>query len=329
MTMNSPDGSLYNNMHQIHTSFHGQASKDAVTQRSLGMPDLDVKFESDVYYCRDTHLGTSYSSPTSTRSSTLRMCTQQLPIQPDLSSPTPTDSTFLPHSFLSPTPTNEPLPSVNLHQHPELNHPAIYTGRIAPSDLPPYSDVRSPPYDDGSPTTQHNNQMYRDGIPIADEDNLPWGLSYLTPTPPGTINIFYQNMYRYPDDPYVSMAIVKRDFLPDILCLSELSINLNKQSHAKIHKDLNACWDHSTMSLAHTGDNFLMQKYKPGGVGIMALGPTTRRVIQKGRDDLGRRARLSLALRRSTTLTIITLYRPCHTTIQAAKPKTYLMQLYR
>jgi len=112
MNGNSLDGYLYNNIHQIHTSFHGQASKDAVTQRSLGMPDLDVKFDSDVYYSRDTHLGTSPSSSSS-------------------SSPT---YNSLPSSSQSIQPINGTLPSVNLHQHPALNHPAIYTGHTALRD---------------------------------------------------------------------------------------------------------------------------------------------------------------------------------------------------
>jgi len=42
LDMSSQDGYLDNNESQLQASFHGQTSKDAVTQRSLGLPGLDV-----------------------------------------------------------------------------------------------------------------------------------------------------------------------------------------------------------------------------------------------------------------------------------------------
>jgi len=184
-----------------------------------------------------------------------------------------------------------------------------------PQPVERYSDTEDPPtpIDTIDPT----------------KPNTPWGTQFYKSTQKDVLTIMHQNIYRYPDDPYVSLANIKDDFRPDVLCLNELSLNLTGRRVTKIYKDIKSCWDHSTISLSHTRDTFLTQKYKPGGVAVVALGQTTASVITKGDDPLGRWAWISLACRGSITLTVITLYRPYHKSLTTAGPKTYYMQLYR
>jgi len=94
--------------------FHGQTSKDAVTQRSLGLPDLDVRSDLDVCYClRDTHLEYSHPCPPNwyLQGRGTTYTTTPLPHQP-LSS----DPTIIIHT------TTADMPSVHLPSHQALNH---------------------------------------------------------------------------------------------------------------------------------------------------------------------------------------------------------------
>jgi len=72
LDMNSQDGYLDNNESQLQTSSHGQTSKDAVTQRFLGLPDLDVISDLDLLNClRGTHLEDPYPRHSNRFDSTL------------------------------------------------------------------------------------------------------------------------------------------------------------------------------------------------------------------------------------------------------------------
>jgi len=196
-----------------------------------------------------------------------------------------------------------------------LNHPEISLGYTAPRDLPPLS-VKDDTY------RQHETHN-----PL--RPNEPWGLTFLHPPPKGVITILYQNIYRYPDDPYTSLTDIKSKLAPDVICLCEMSTNLTKQRRDKIWKDFKTGWDNATLSLGHTPDNFMSKKYKPGGVGTIAVGPFTSRVIAKGRDDIGRWAWLSMSIPGPITLTIVTIYRQCQMTLSTAGSITYYIQLYR
>jgi len=161
------------------------------------------------------------------------------------------------------------------------------------------------------------------------DPNHSWGTTFINQPPNDTITIMYQNIRRYPEDPYVSLTMIQRDYQPDVLCLCELSINLTKRTMDQMHKDFRSHWDHASISAAHTKDNFLNHKSKPGGVAVIALGKTTSKVTDKGRDNLGRWSWISITCGRFTIITIVTFYRPCQTSITMAGSTTYYMQLYR
>jgi len=123
--------------------------------------------------------------------------------------------------------------------------------------------------------------------------------------------------------------MIQQEYDPDVLCLCELSINLTKQAVYKLKQEYRTSFNYATLSLSHTQDDFLRSKIKAGGTLIIAVGPTTARVISKGSDPLGRWSWIVLIVSNSTKLCIVTVYRPCKTTVASSGPTTYYMQLYR
>jgi len=238
---------------------------------------------------------------------------------------------------------------VNLHLHPVLNHPEISTGYTAPRDpsslnevLPVTSllpDITTIPLHDTD--NRSNSLMLRltsDDFHLSNMDgevldqpithNHIWGLQPL-PRNSSLLTIFYQNIKHHPDDPYTSLTMTQQEYDPDVLCLCELSINITKQAAYKLQQDYRTSFHYATLALSHTQDDFLRSKIKSGGTATIAVGPTTARVISKGSDPLGRWSWIVLIVSKSSKLGIVTVYRPCKTTVTSSGPTTYYMRLYR
>ena len=97
----------------------------------------------------------------------------------------------------------------------------------------------------------------------------------------------------------------------DIQGYSEINLDTNKRYLLKRIRDGVRKIDHSAKSTWSSSQLTSTNDFKPGGTGIVTFGKTATRILQSGRDDLGRWSWIILKAKGLHEILIITVYQCC------------------
>jgi exonuclease III len=101
----------------------------------------------------------------------------------------------------------------------------------------------------------------------------------------------------------------------DIMCVSELNLDTNQYTITNTMKQIHNKYFHHSRFAASTSSHRSARKFKPGGTAMLVIGNTTAPIKTMTRDRMGRWVATHLAGEDNSTITIITAYQVCQSTI--------------